>query len=101
MLPPPRTPLFPYTTLFRSRHKHSSSSSKTKRENQMSLLRFGWAFFFSTCSFRLGHYKESVGHDSHASVLYFFCGAFFAFAISERSEEHTSELQSRENLVCS
>src|SRR5271165_7537348 len=53
---PPRSTLFPYTTLFRSR-----------------------AFCAARCFPRRGS-KTSLG--------------------SRRSEEHTSELQSRENLVC-
>src|SRR5215475_15267517 len=53
---PPRSTLFPYTTLFRSRF----------------------------CAVRLSIGMISAGVRPHAA----------------RSEEHTSELQSRENLVC-
>src|SRR6266511_3975675 len=60
--PPPRSTLFPYTTLFRS----------------------------SPCP--PGCCTEWVA-SKHT-------GASFRRAISPRSEEHTSELQSRENLVC-
>src|SRR5690606_41313555 len=55
---PPRSTLFPYTTLFRSAKRDGSRSRSSTRP---------W------CSGR---------------------------AIRPRSEEHTSELQSRENLVC-
>src|SRR5258706_6516014 len=62
---PPRSTLFPYTTLFRSlhrRHSHLASGALQKLER--------------------GH---SDGRPHH---------------IHERSEEHTSELQSLTNLVC-
>src|SRR5690606_40833989 len=60
---PPRSTLFPYTTLFRSRFE-------TDRRNAPSPT-MGEIYFGSAGA-------SSVG----------------------RSEEHTSELQSRENLVC-
>src|SRR5204862_2592552 len=61
---PPRSPLFPYTTLFRSRGSHLLPGSATFR-----------------------------------------CGAADLLALRplggrRRSEEHTSELQSRRDLVC-
>src|SRR5436309_6103621 len=60
---PPRSTLFPYTTLFRS------VNAKTRQEEVKAMTR-----------------------DQ--------LGAFLAAARNARSEEHTSELQSRENLVC-
>src|SRR5215475_1362516 len=62
---PPRSTLFPYTTLFRSAMRRSSGVSTTTR---------------------------SLTPSSATS--------FFEPPASTRSEEHTSELQSRENLVC-
>src|SRR5690606_41856858 len=66
---PPRSTLFPYTTLFRS-------------------------------------YKDIICHNN-ASIYYFGAIDFgYCRRLSDpratplRSEEHTSELQSRENLVC-
>src|SRR5207302_8039731 len=53
---PPRSTLFPYTTLFRSLHRCAAL------------------------------------HDRHEQIL--------VRLETRRSEEHTSELQSRENLVC-
>src|SRR5690606_40386742 len=41
---------------------------------------------------------ECPGADEFAQLSFFFGGA--GFIIVTRSEEHTSELQSRENLVC-
>src|SRR2546428_3124594 len=63
---PPRSTLFPYTTLFRSR------------------LNAWWAADSSWC----------------AAVRYNRLGFDECFVIEPRSEEHTSELQSRSDLVC-
>src|SRR3712207_9021926 len=68
---PPRSTLFPYTTLFRSRqrqpvlveHLHEPGSSAAR-----------------------GHVREAVGVGRGER--------------GPRSEEHTSELQSRQYLVC-
>src|SRR3712207_8414947 len=67
---PPRSPLFPYTTLFRSRDLH-----------------FGRA--------RVALDRGVLRHDLLLDVR----GERHP-AISLRSEEHTSELQSRQYLVC-
>src|SRR5436309_7679075 len=63
---PPRSTLFPYTTLFRS-----------------------------TC---LEHPGEARGEESCPARGQ--DGSRRRTSIAPRSEEHTSELQSRENLVC-
>src|SRR3712207_7873532 len=62
---PPRSTLFPYTTLFRSRVRHEAAGSST-----------------------LGALHGAV-HRKHEQV-----------GDAVRSEEHTSELQSRQYLVC-
>src|SRR5260370_28126203 len=73
---PPRSTLFPYTTLFRSVRKH--------QRRTIGLLD------------QLGH-GESLARPSHAKEHL----VLFAMAkLIERSEEHTSELQSHFNLVC-
>src|SRR3712207_8371722 len=68
---PPRSTLFPYTTLFRSPSLLFEP-----------LVRRSWGFAQgSPCS------RWALGQQ-HPTCLY------------ERSEEHTSELQSRQYLVC-
>src|SRR3712207_7028997 len=74
---PPRSTLFPYTTLFRSRPGET-------------LDRLG------------GYYRDRFG-----GPLVLLAGALLAPLVSRRravvaarSEEHTSELQSRQYLVC-
>src|SRR5438067_3513619 len=70
MHPPPRSTLFPYTTLFRSR-------------------------------FLLGTYGKGIARleDGRISCLFDAEGKKFGSYV-QRSEEHTSELQSRFEIVC-
>src|SRR5207302_11389968 len=75
--PPPRSTLFPYTTLFRSLVDASFSSRRCRSHAQSSAR-----------STRLSS-GAGAGHRPGSPA-----------AGRERSEEHTSELQSRENLVC-
>src|SRR3712207_7644718 len=70
---PPRSTLFPYTTLFRSGYGSGGRYTAAQRHR---LHRLGVREFF-----RLGKDLKVIGD----------CG---------RSEEHTSELQSRQYLVC-
>src|SRR2546427_4478192 len=73
---PPRSTLFPYTTLFRS-HRHRAEVLQAQ-----------------------GHGPVAVG--AHGQLLE--AGRRFRNtlddAVATRSEEHTSELQSQSNLVC-
>src|SRR2546430_13294220 len=83
---PPRSTLFPYTTLFRSRRAACSTSRYPRELTRSSFspdLR-GRGGFSLTPSRRLA-YK---GISSNQLIE------------SSRSEEHTSELQSQSNLVC-
>src|SRR5690606_41257843 len=83
---PPRSTLFPYTTLFRSDRLRDH-----RRGTQG-----GLGLFFRV---RVLHRPEHPLGQGHGAVA----GPGAAHAICQataRSEEHTSELQSRENLVC-
>src|SRR5256885_6459045 len=71
---PPRSTLFPYTTLFRS-----PSPCPYRRRGQERTLRW---------------------KDESSFVFLLRPGERFAHAVAFRSEEHTSELQSPCNLVC-
>src|SRR5690606_41765320 len=85
MLPrPPRSTLFPYTTLFRSRDKRNNRVYR-RAESHSARKRF-------TPSARPRQPDELPKHLG--------AGTLIGWSIVERSEEHTSELQSRENLVC-
>src|SRR5688572_31463070 len=70
---PPRSTLFPYTTLFRSLRP---------------------IIEMMTFNFALLALDQIV---NHAAKLHYMSGGQYA---CPRSEEHTSELQSQSNLVC-
>src|SRR5690606_41553312 len=78
--PPPSSPLFPYTTLFRSVTRPDGSEQN---------------------GHRAGARPPERNHGPYAAMP-LWAGEGRAGAIGHpcRSEEHTSELQSRENLVC-
>src|SRR2546427_5629717 len=81
---PPRSTLFPYTTLFRSvrdgqEGRLRGSLSRRKQEAERELQR-------------------ELGHGQCPRLRAF--GDRASFRLGNRSEEHTSELQSQSNLVC-
>src|SRR5699024_12000099 len=95
--PPPHPLLFPYTTLFRSR-MHSSRNSSTWRGARPTY------FFGSMVCFKASRLKLKAGSAAINSRRLFslpFSFTFFPASMDRvRSEEHTSELQSRFELVC-
>src|SRR2546429_2556951 len=84
---PPRSTLFPYTTLFRSR------ASPTSRPSSSS-----WSC--SSCVPRGSSGPARCGASSGAVAPLAGRRNVFGLAALARSEEHTSELQSRLHLVC-
>src|SRR3989442_7361324 len=74
---PPRSTLFPYTTLFRSR-----LASVTLTQATVSSRMFKLAADKELCAQIRFHYRVRAAEPP------------------KRSEEHTSELQSRPHLVC-
>src|SRR5690606_42149255 len=97
--PPPRPTLFPYTTLFRSRFQRPAQGFL--RAVQFGVT--GWLTVSLGCT-GAGWQPEADGRaddDQRRARV----GLGFAYGLVDRfyilrSEEHTSELQSRENLVC-
>src|SRR5688572_30871870 len=78
---PPRSTLFPYTTLFRSRLARRREREYVQRRRRRSpVLRNR-----QSENGRAGHTARRVAR---------------AKRVVPRSEEHTSELQSQSNLVC-
>src|SRR3712207_7614028 len=71
---PPRSTLFPYTTLFRSRRRSATSPARRRSAR-----------------------TRAGSHRSRATAMR---TGRLRWARSRRSEEHTSELQSRQYLVC-
>src|SRR2546427_7929230 len=78
---PPRSTLFPYTTLFRSKSTRLNSSRRRH-------TRFDCDWSSDVCSRSEEHTSELQSQSNLVCRLLL------------RSEEHTSELQSQSNLVC-
>src|SRR3712207_6956734 len=81
---PPRSTLFPYTTLFRSLERRGATAvitvDRPAARNAMT-----WAMYE-----QLAAALDQLAADDDARVA----------VLRGRSEEHTSELQSRQYLVC-
>src|SRR3712207_6911094 len=98
---PPRSTLFPYTTLFRSpkrarttngcgRRRHWRATTHTVNvgiRSKTELPKTWWPCL------RLDR-KSTRLNSSHANISY------AVFCLKKKSEEHTSELPSRQYLVC-
>src|SRR5205809_6012431 len=76
----PRSTLFPYTTLFRSLATDDKTQEKVRAAVKLGLTAFTLEWD--------GHVQAMTGKRE------------FWRGVSPRSEEHTSELQSRLHLVC-
>src|SRR5258707_5383129 len=81
---PPRSTLFPYTTLFRSLKAGFFNVAALRTDRQGCA---GWT------------QGESFEHQDQAAIPAQSAQRHFD-QIGQRSEEHTSELQSRQYLVC-
>src|SRR3712207_9246182 len=96
---PPRSTLFPYTTLFRSTAEETNARFRYLLEHGQT----GLSTAFDMPSL-MGHDSDSprslgeVGREGVAVDTLDDMETLFAGI--DRSEEHTSELQSRQYLVC-
>src|SRR5439155_23783543 len=92
---PPTSTLFPYTTLFRS--PNGVLFGSTNAATRLRELLLTTCDLEAVISFPSGVFKPYSGVGTAA--LIFEKGAAKSKG-TERSEEHTSELQSRGHLVC-
>src|SRR3712207_6963517 len=90
---PPRSTLFPYTTLFRSPAEDLPESGSNSPDRTPELL----AQFQRGGLRELGHFP--IGDNPQTQITLKVALTSAADSII-RSEEHTSELQSRQYLVC-
>src|SRR5205814_8432956 len=87
---PPRSPLFPYTTLFRSRYIRVASAGRFRRSSDAEAVQR----------------PRIAGLELHRPLVGGLGGREIVHMIERlaevipRSEEHTSELQSLRHLVC-
>src|SRR3712207_6917393 len=91
---PPRSTLFPYTTLFRSILAHLPDPHGRRLRSAA-----GWTLALHV------HHRPASAAYACAGVPAHEPAALLARGVSDlprprRSEEHTSELQSRQYLVC-
>src|SRR3712207_9183431 len=96
---PPRSTLFPYTTLFRSGVTPEDMMRHVLGED----LNVGCCLSWGPCWYHQKRYFEGKVHAlSTADHLLRYDVEVSGFPSSHagRSEEHTSELQSRQYLVC-
>src|SRR3712207_7476795 len=75
---PPRSTLFPYTTLFRSLESFGNFDPQFRRLAE----------------------RVFAEHHVDSEIRKAKRGGAFCYSVTPRSEEHTSELQSRQYLVC-
>src|SRR3712207_7583827 len=80
---PPRSTLFPYTTLFRSVPTTNRASSEAR--------------YRTAAAISSGRPSLPIGNQPLASLREV---PWLSIQRTKRSEEHTSELQSRQYLVC-
>src|SRR5258707_5901090 len=86
---PPRSTLFPYSTLFRSRKNMADELFHSRGALRWQHLHPAVEFFSDGChGNKLRNGWPGCKRAGHAG------------GVVERSEEHTSELQSRQYLVC-
>src|SRR5258708_11249807 len=90
---PPRSTLFPYTTLFRSKPVNSAAPRTPRQEGRRADRRAAtrsreWSTRKTASAVRAGCDRRFESGDAVLRVDH------------SRSEEHTSELQSPDHLVC-
>src|SRR5207247_9544186 len=85
--PPPISPLFPYTTLFRSRYRGFNIEDLAEHDAP-SFLETAYLLIYGELPTTEEREEFSRQIRKHTLVH------------EDRSEEHTSELQSRVDLVC-
>src|SRR3712207_8192480 len=85
---PPRSTLFPYTTLFRSVVLAGLAAERREEQDLTEMRRW------------LKAMAEADDADTFVAADISYHYAIASAARNQRSEEHTSELQSRQYLVC-
>src|SRR3712207_8376882 len=94
---PPRSTLFPYTTLFRSALVDARDNESEVQQGQRVFPT--WPLYrspLSSCGMAPHQYVAERRLYGAKQILLVCCNS----PLSLRSEEHTSELQSRQYLVC-
>src|SRR2546430_10458962 len=93
---PPRSTLFPYTTLFRSADDIIRDRPVLQRERNVN-VRLSYYVVSKTLTLGVFALVQCILFVMIGNYILEIRGMFW---IDLRSEEHTSELQSQSNLVC-
>src|SRR2546425_12409940 len=96
---PPRSTLFPYTTLFRSQAKRQPEHP-TEREGLAGLIDDALAILDEADWGLARERKRQVRPTTERARHHDELGSVPLVVVMTRSEEHTSELQSLAYLVC-
>src|SRR3712207_7164966 len=91
---PPRSTLFPYTTLFRSYLRANRADARYRDSAATAVVESGLRVRTT------GPSGEEIASDMTAGVGGGASAPSPGWLLRARSEEHTSELQSRQYLVC-
>src|SRR5205814_6291736 len=96
---PPKSTLFPYTTLFRSVNNGGDYSCKNHPEELEPVEKWDVEKLWIGIVVKRWpeHYDERDDQEKQEPAAVLACGASSSH---DRSEEHTSELQSLRHLVC-
>src|SRR3712207_7482090 len=88
---PPRSTLFPYTTLFRSILPWTRSDAVRPggETNELAVRAVGARLTFTVNGVEVAAVEDATPAEGRVGLF-----------VGGRSEEHTSELQSRQYLVC-
>src|SRR3712207_8838802 len=97
---PPRSTLFPYTTLFRSATRRRKGSATSARGAAKLLADALATTRRAGATGLLLVRADSAYYSADTVAACRRAGARFSITARLRSEEHTSELQSRQYLVC-
>src|SRR3712207_7605427 len=90
---PPRSTLFPYTTLFRSKFGREPFASSAFLNGNLDEFRL-------SSTFRSADWIATEYENQNSPTTFYSISPEPKEWTGTRSEEHTSELQSRQYLVC-
>src|SRR5256886_11659580 len=91
---PPRSTLFPYTTLFRSESGRVAMADEVAIEKRFEIEVRDLEYQRADGAPLLARLYKPIGSGPFPALIEVHGGAW------ARSEEHTAELQSQSNLVC-
>src|SRR2546426_8415278 len=93
---PPRSTLFPYTTLFRSAEDRFTSSSRACRRRSLLILRF--VGFLG--AFRSKNRRISVRSEEHTSESSHLVISYAVFCLKKKKKQKSIRARSADRILC-